>query len=440
MIIKVLKRRLVAFLSVFLLAIIASPVGMAEDQGHWTFLRAEIVKPGQDDLGKLCTFTGDGGRNGSLGGAKFQTRCYSTISRRYTTFSGNLAWSFQTAFDTPAGEFNAGLDTLIPGKFVGFALDAASTSTANGVTGWVTMRTTHPHGGAVSIAGTPYAQPNGKSTGRGYAKIFGKPVLMPDGSLPNLLLAFELTGGNNQRGIKVNYVYKWNQAGALPPPSPPVAVPPVSPTPPIGVVTPVGKPIGCFVDKDQRDLDGAHSYANDASACVAFCASKGFRYAAKQAGTQCFCGNTYGRYGASTACVECRGLSAAHCGGSYANFVWEVSQANPSPSPQIAAPPVSPTPPVGAVTPVGKPIGCFVDKDQRDLGGAHSYADDASACVGFCASKGFRYAAKQAGTHCFCGNTYGRYGASTACVECRGLSAAHCGGSYANFVWEVTKE
>jgi hypothetical protein len=103
---------------------------------------------------------------------------------------------------------------------------------------------------------------------------------------------------------------------------------------------------------------------------------------------------------------------------------------------QVAA---SPAPASGATTAKGRPIGCFADKDQRDLGGAQSFANDAGACVAYCAAKGFKYAAKQAGTQCFCGNSYGRYGSSTACVSCRGLTAGDCGGSYANFVWEVTK-
>ena len=201
-----------------------------------------------------------------------------------------------------------------------------------------------------------------------------------------------------------------------------------------------GNPLGCFVDKDQRDLVGAHSYADTASACIAFCASKGFKYAAKQAGTHCFCGNSYGRYGPSSACVSCRGLPATDCGGSYANYVWEITAATtgtiPPKVPEPTPPPPSAAPAGGSA---GHPIGCFVDREQRDLTGAHSHADNASACIAFCASKGFKYAAKQAGTHCFCGDSYGRYGASNACVSCRGLPASDCGGSYANFVWEVGK-
>jgi hypothetical protein len=209
---------------------------------------------------------------------------------------------------------------------------------------------------------------------------------------------------------------------------------------PGAAVTAGGSPIGCFADQDQRDLVGAHSYADDARACIAFCASKGFKYAAKQAGTHCFCGDSYGRYGASTACVSCRGLTAGDCGGSYANFVWEVAKgAPPAAPPEVPAPPVSAPGAAGTAATGGKPIGCFADREQRDLVGAHAFADDAAACIALCASKGFKYAAKQAGTHCFCGNSYGRYGTSTACVSCRGLTAGDCGGSYANFVWEVAR-
>ena len=52
---------------------------------------------------------------------------------------------------------------------------------------------------------------------------------------------------------------------------------------------------------------------------------KGFHYAATQYRTQCFCGNSYDKYGAADNCdVKCAGDQSQTCGGGWANQVYDV--------------------------------------------------------------------------------------------------------------------
>lgn len=84
--------------------------------------------------------------------------------------------------------------------------------------------------------------------------------------------------------------------------------------------------IGCFRDAWSRALDGAswQDGAMTIERCIAFCAQRGFRYAGTQYASQCFCGNSYDRYGTdgATCDVRCAGNSAQICGGSWANSVY----------------------------------------------------------------------------------------------------------------------
>jgi len=57
-------------------------------------------------------------------------------------------------------------------------------------------------------------------------------------------------------------------------------------------------------------------------------------------------------------------------------------------------------------------------------------------CIQACYNAGYKYAGAQYGTYCFCGNSYGKYGASTQCnMACGGESGSICGGSLANSIW-----
>ena len=293
-----------------LLGMFPAPGGAAQESGYWSFVGTEVERPSAENLGKYCTYSGDGGRNGNLGGAQFQTRCYSTVSKTNTIYSGSMSWSYHTQFEKAVGEFNQGLDILIPGKLIGFALETASTSSANETSGWVTISSTHPGAGAPLIASTPVSPTNGKASGKGYGKITGKPTrMLSDGSVPQLLLNFELAAGNAQRGIKTRYFYKWTEA----------AVPPTKPPEP-----PLMGYVGCYKDATERDLSGDFFTQPGLTTqiCMDACRQKGYGYAATQYGTQCFCGDGFGKYGKSTDCnMPCGGNRSETCGGSWANSV-----------------------------------------------------------------------------------------------------------------------
>ncbi|KAG1707817.1 WSC domain-containing protein [Nymphon striatum] len=90
--------------------------------------------------------------------------------------------------------------------------------------------------------------------------------------------------------------------------------------------------LGCFIDKPQRDLrtgvsTGTKPMTNQA--CISTCRAKGFRFAGTQYSTQCFCDNSYGRYGKAPAneCNKpCQGNANAKCGGTWRNSVYKTGK------------------------------------------------------------------------------------------------------------------
>ena len=85
--------------------------------------------------------------------------------------------------------------------------------------------------------------------------------------------------------------------------------------------------IGCFKDNWTRDLSGFTTYSPSMTTekCVSLCREKANSYAATQYGQQCFCGNSYGKYGPATNCdMKCAGNSAEMCGGNFANSVYSI--------------------------------------------------------------------------------------------------------------------
>ncbi|MBI5718995.1 MAG: hypothetical protein HZC37_15115 [Burkholderiales bacterium] len=122
--------------------------------------------------------------------------------------------------------------------------------------------------------------------------------------------------------------------------------------------------VGCFKDTPDFDLKGhlERSAQNTPQRCVAVCQARGFAYAGVQYGESCLCGNSYGRYGASSSCnYACTGDRGQACGGFNANSVFAtgVAVARP-PSPPAVTPPVTPpvappvTPPVAGVGLTGR--------------------------------------------------------------------------------------
>jgi hypothetical protein len=179
--------------------------------------------------------------------------------------------------------------------------------------------------------------------------------------------------------------------------------------------------IGCFLDSMTRDLpyQAYDSPASSNEACVQACAVHGFRYAATQAGSQCFCGNAFGGQGPAGDCVQvCSGAPSELCGNAYRNSVYAVQALPPQPT----------------------YIGCFADMSSRDLpyfvyASAYSTAE---TCAFGCAYHGYAYAGAQARTQCFCGKTYGKYGLANSCTfSCPGEAIEGCGGNYANSVYKT---
>ena len=98
------------------------------------------------------------------------------------------------------------------------------------------------------------------------------------------------------------------------------------------VVIPVPSFIGCFNDNGSaRDLSGL-AYSSDfntTAACVAYCVYHGYLYAGTQSSLQCFCGDSYGKYGSAANCINpCPGDSVEFCGGEYENSVYRTSVAD----------------------------------------------------------------------------------------------------------------
>ena len=76
--------------------------------------------------------------------------------------------------------------------------------------------------------------------------------------------------------------------------------------------------VGCFKDKQKRDLDGFVKVLPNLTIerCIRLCSDKGFDYAGMQIGSRCFCGNSYGRYGLAGNCDrKCFWDHSQICGG-----------------------------------------------------------------------------------------------------------------------------
>jgi hypothetical protein len=157
-------------------------------------------------------------------------------------------------------------------------------------------------------------------------------VVVPDklvnprtGKVNPMEILIHVGGGNEQKFVTQHLWYQWSADASSPAPPAAAPAPPAAPAKP-----PAGGPLsylGCYADKEQRDLNGTSAtWVRDAKSCVQSCASQGFRYASVQAGSHCFCGNSYGRYGQSAACKVCNNAAGEFCGGTWANSVYEAKR------------------------------------------------------------------------------------------------------------------
>lgn len=87
--------------------------------------------------------------------------------------------------------------------------------------------------------------------------------------------------------------------------------------------------VGCFVDKSQRAMPSAlmRYKRMTLSRCKSHCKYRKFYYAGLEAGQECWCGNSYSKYGPSKGCrMRCTGNRREICGGSWALSVYVVGQ------------------------------------------------------------------------------------------------------------------
>ncbi|MBF0287399.1 MAG: WSC domain-containing protein [SAR324 cluster bacterium] len=201
-----------------------------------------------------------------------------------------------------------------------------------------------------------------------------------------------------------------------------------------------GQYIGCYKDKPDRDLSHQAGQYRDITpeGCISICGKQGYTYAGTQNGNQCWCGNSYGKWGKAANCTRsCNGDSRKTCGGPWANSVYAVSGAGqqPSKSQQQYKQPSQ------TQISTGQFLGCYKDGTSRDLPTQVSVGGKLSTekCLSACGKRGYMYAGTQNGNQCWCGNRYGKLGSANNCNrKCEGNSSQTCGGPWANSVYAAS--
>ena len=223
-----------------------------------------------------------------------------------------------------------------------------------------------------------------------------------------------------------------NVVAIAPLPPPPTASPtlaptkeptraPTQPAPPPPTAAPTQPPQvykGCYKDRGSRDIPQRKGN-RDLTSCKQQCHGAGYRYVGHQWSRECWCGNTFGKYGTSNGCKACcsnkNGCGSGVNIGGWVNCVYDLAADTPPPPPP-APPPLPPPLPV-VVNPAPAYKGCFRDKPQRDI--PHREGNRAlDSCKTKCREHGYRYLGHQWSRECWCGNTYGSYGTATSCHSC----------------------
>lgn len=146
--------------------------------------------------------------------------------------------------------------------------------------------------------------------------------------------------------------------------------------------------VGCFKDGTDRDLPISKGNGS-LQHCAQACFSGGYMFFGRQFAQECWCGNSYGKYGASSAC-RCNSNNV----GSGVNCVYKLAY---------------------PASKVENYVGCFKDGSvQRDLPVNKSHGS-LEQCAKACFSEGYTFFGRQFTHECWCGNSYGKYGASSAC-------------------------
>lgn len=198
--------------------------------------------------------------------------------------------------------------------------------------------------------------------------------------------------------------------------------------------------MGCYVDKPHAHAMEfkSHSFHNIAT-CRHFCREHMYNYAGLEAGSHCYCGNTYDSHGRAEKDTECD-MTCARTplgGGGMCGSTDRLSVFASNRIIATAAPSSSPT--------IGNTYrGCFLD-DPEDPAMEHESEDKygIDGCREYCRDMEFDYAGLQNSTKCFCGNTYDSHGHAESdmtcdipCAEGGGI----CGGSDKLSVFSTKEE
>ena len=176
--------------------------------------------------------------------------------------------------------------------------------------------------------------------------------------------------------------------------------------------------MGCYVDTEEdRDMTGPHTFSSSVSSCRSFCQFYLF-FGLQGGGSECYCSNEFGSHGRAQeheCSMPCKqdSDSSQTCGGVLRNSVYRT----------VHFP--------------YKYVGCFRDNaTDRDLNVLKSAKCDPLKCQSVCSS--FKYFGLQFSGECYCGNSYGKYGAadeSSCDMSCSQDFRFKCGGALTNSVF-----
>jgi len=156
-----------------------------------------------------------------------------------------------------------------------------------------------------------------------------------------------------------------------------------------------GKPhfLGCYKDNRARDLKyGPKRFGYNVRTCHAACPR--FKFYALQAGSQCFCDNSFGSPSAIYPKVPTGQCGANRHGGGWRNAVYTNSQSAAASERKTKAHKRNQRPHY---------IGCYRDNGSRALKhGPRRFGYSVASCHAACPR--YKYFALQAGSQCFCDN------------------------------------
>ena len=177
--------------------------------------------------------------------------------------------------------------------------------------------------------------------------------------------------------------------------------------------------VGCYVDTEEdRDMTGSHTFNthSSVSSCRSFCQL--YLFFGLQGGSECYCSNEFGSHGRAQeheCSMPCKqdSNSSQTCGVVLRNSVHRT----------VHFP--------------YKYVGCFRDNTtDRDLNVLKPANSDPLKCQRACSS--YKYFGLQSSGKCYCGNSYGKYGAadeSSCDMNCLQDFRFTCGGALTNRVF-----